>query len=84
MTTERDDTKTTDRPPTNYRRRRAQDQRNLFLIVVAFLLIAGTGLIYIIYGTAAAAIGLACLLVGVGVLGLLWFILTLIEGWVER
>ena len=72
------------RPPTDYRQRRAREQRQLFLAVIAFLLVAGTGLIYLIFGPGAAVIGLVCLLAGVGVLLLLWIILTLIERWAER
>ena len=58
--------------------------RNLFLAVIAFLLIVGGGLIYLVYGTGALITGLACLLFGVGLLMLLWLILTGIERWANK
>lgn len=72
------------RPPTNYRRMRQRNDRSLFLAVIAFLLIVGGGLIYLIYGTGALFVGLACLLVGAGVLILLWLIMTAIDWWANR
>jgi protein-S-isoprenylcysteine O-methyltransferase Ste14 len=72
------------RAPTDYRRMRQRNDRSLFLAVVAFLLIVGGGLIYVIYGTGALVVGLACLLAGVGVLILLWLIITAIAWWANR
>lgn len=72
------------RPPTDYRRLRQRHDRNLLLAVIAFLLIVGGGLIYAIYGRGALFVGLACLLAGVGLLLLLWLIVTLIGWWAER
>lgn len=63
---------------------RRKDDRRLLVAVIAFLLIVGGGLIYVIYGTGALFTGLACLLFGVGLLLLLWFILTAIERWVNK
>lgn len=71
-------------PPTDYRRRRRQDERNLFLAVIAFLLLVGGGLIFLFYGIGGLVTGLACLLFGVGLLLLLWLILTGIERWANR
>lgn len=71
-------------PPTDYRARRRQDDRALFLAVIAVLLAVGGGLIFVIYGAGAFVTGLACLLVGVGVLALLWLIMTGIERWANR
>lgn len=73
-----------ERPPTDYRARRRQDDRRLLIAVIAFLLIVGGGLIYAIYGAGALITGLACLLFGVGLLLLLWFILTAIERWANK
>ena len=56
----------------------------MLLAVVAFLLIVGGGLIYLIYGAGALITGLACLLFGVSLLLLLWFILTAIERWANQ
>lgn len=71
-------------PPTDYRARRRQDDRALFLAVIAVLLGVGGGLIFLIYGAGALVTGLACLLVGVGLLALLWLIVTGIERWANR
>ena len=72
------------RPPTDYRAMRRRHDRALFLAVIAVLLVVGGGLIYIIYGTGALITGLACLLFGVGILLLLWLIMSAIERWANR
>ena len=72
------------RPPTDYRAMRRRNDRALFLDVIAVLLVVGGGLIYIIYGTGALITGLACLLFGVGILLLLWLIMSAIERWANR
>jgi predicted cobalt transporter CbtA len=65
--------------PTNLRAKRASEQRRLFWIVTAFLTIVGGATIALVYGRSAAVLGLACLLVGAGILGILWLILHVIE-----
>jgi fatty acid desaturase len=65
--------------PTNPRAQRRREQRRLFWIVVAFLVVVGSLAIGVVYGPRAAPLGLMCLAVGAGVLGLLWLILMLIE-----
>ena len=40
--------------------------------------------IALVYGPSAAVLGLACLLAGAGVLGLLWLLLTLMEKLANR
>lgn len=72
------------RPATDYRARRRQDDRALFLAVIGVLLVVGGGLIYLIYGLGALVTGLACLLAGVGLLLLLWLIMGAIERWANR
>ena len=72
------------RPPTDYRAMRRRDDRALLLAVIAILLVVGGGLIYILYGTGALITGLACLLFGVGLLLLLWLIMSAIERWANR
>lgn len=72
------------RPPTDYRAMRRRNDRALFLAVIAVLLVVGGGLIYIIYGPGALITGLACLLFGVGILLLLWLIMSAIERWANR
>ncbi len=70
------------RPPTNYRAHRRATDRQLAIAVVLFLLFVGTGLITIIYQPAAGIVAFGCLLFGVGILGFLWILLTLIGRWV--
>jgi uncharacterized membrane protein YphA (DoxX/SURF4 family) len=65
--------------PTDLRARRRGEQRRLFWIVAAFLVVVGGITIALVYGPPAAALGLVCLLAGAGLLGLLWLILLLIE-----
>ena len=73
----------TPRPPTDYRRNRREAERKLAIAVVLFLLLVGSGLITLIYQPVAGIIGFGCLLIGVGVIGLLWVLLTFIERWVS-
>jgi uncharacterized membrane protein YhaH (DUF805 family) len=70
--------------PTNPRASRRRAQRQIFWIVIGFLVIGGTVAIALVYGPPAAALGLACLLVGAGLLSLLWLILGLLEKWAGR
>lgn len=79
-----DPAKQLDRPPTDYRAMRARNDRNLLWAVIAFLLVVGGGLIFLVYGTGALITGLACLLFGAGLLVLLWLILTGIERWANQ
>jgi uncharacterized membrane protein YphA (DoxX/SURF4 family) len=68
-----------ERKPTNRRERRRKEERRLFWAVVVFLVVGGGIAIALAYGARAIALGLSCLLVGAGILGLLWAILTLME-----
>jgi hypothetical protein len=70
------------RPPTDYRRYRRETERRLAVAVVLFLLLVGSGLIAIIYRPSAGVLAFMCLLGGVGIITLLWILLSLIEGWV--
>lgn len=72
------------RPPANYRAQRRRDDRALFVAVIGVLLIVGGGLIYLIYGLGAFITGIACLLVGAGVLTLLWLLMGVLERWANR
>ena len=65
--------------PTDLRGRRRREQRRLFWIVVAFLVVVGGLAIALVYRSPAAILGMVCLLGGAGVLGLLWLVLLLIE-----
>ena len=65
--------------PTDLRARRRREQRRLFCIVAAFLVLGGSITIALVYGPSAAVLGLGCLLAGAGIMGLLWLILLLME-----
>ena len=65
--------------PTDLRAKRASEQRRLFWVIIAFLTIVGSVTIALVYGKSAAALGLVCLLVGAGILGILWLILGVVE-----
>jgi Na+/phosphate symporter len=54
----------------------------LFWLVLFVLVVVGSSLIALIYSTSVALMGLTCLLVGAGVIGLLWGIFSLIGKWV--
>lgn len=73
-----------ERAPTNYRAQRRRDDRALFIAVIGVLLVVGGGLIYLIYGLGAFITGMTCLLVGAGVLTLLWLLMGLLERWANR
>ena len=70
--------------PTDLRGQRQREQRRLFWIVVSFLVVVGGGVIGLVYGPSAVVLGLACLLAGAGILGLLWLVLTAMERLADR
>ena len=76
--------KNTPNKPTDLRAQRRREQRRLYWVVAAFLVLVGGAVIALVYGPSAAVLGLACLLVGAGVLGLLWLLLTLMERLANR
>ena len=73
----------TRRQPTDLRKQRAQLYRGLTLLAVFVLVIGGGVLIGVFYGASAGLMGLACLLAGSGLIGLLWLVFTLIGKWVN-
>jgi hypothetical protein len=60
--------------------RRDMNRRMLWLVVFV-LVVVGGALIAAVYGAGAAAVGLACLLAGAGLIGLLWLVFSLIGRW---
>jgi fatty acid desaturase len=70
--------------PTDLRTQRRREQRRLFWIVAIFLVVVGSVAIGVAYGPSAVPLGLTCLAVGAGALGLLWLILTLLEKVVDK
>lgn len=69
--------------PEDRRARRRREQRRLFWIVAAFLVLGGGAAIALAYGPRAVVLGATCLLSGLGILGLLWGLLLLIERWID-
>jgi hypothetical protein len=73
-----------DKPlPTNYRKTRRDEERRLVILVIAVLMIVGTGLIGLIWGAGAALLGGLCLLGGSALIGGLWLLLTLAQKFIE-
>ncbi|MGD8488470.1 MAG: hypothetical protein PVJ23_10100 [Anaerolineae bacterium] len=62
---------------------RRQTQTRLIIGGLLILLIVGGGLVWAIYGRSAAVMAVLCLLVGAGLFGLLWLLLSLLEMWVN-
>lgn len=73
-----------ERPPTDYRKSRREDDRAQLILVVIVLLGVGTTLIGLIWGWGAAITGGVCLFAGVALITILWLLLTLIEKWVAE
>jgi protein-S-isoprenylcysteine O-methyltransferase Ste14 len=65
-------------------RHRRQTQARLILGGLLILVVVGGGLVWAIYGRAAALTAIGCLLTAAGLFGLLWMILTLLERWVKE
>lgn len=65
--------------PFDPRRYPQQTQERLILGGFLLLIIVGGGLILIIYGPAAAVSGLGCIGAGLGLFGLIWGFLNLLE-----
>jgi hypothetical protein len=65
------------------RRHLQQTQGRLIVAGLALLIIVGGGLVWLLYGNAAAVSAVSCLLVAVGLVGLLWLLLALLEKWVK-
>jgi len=77
-----------DHPCADLRRHRALTDRNLLLGFFALLFIVGGGLIWLLYGGGAAALGLACMGAGALATGVvvltMWGIGKLSEWWDRR
>jgi fatty acid desaturase len=68
--------------PTDTRAFRRRTDRALLIAVIVALVVVGGGLIYLIWGAAAFATGLPCLLFGAGLVLVLWLLLSGIERFV--
>ena len=72
------------RPPTNYRQTRLKQERTLLWLVILVLVVGGTGLIGLIWGVRDALLGGFCLLSGAAIITGLWFLLRLLQKWVDE
>jgi hypothetical protein len=75
------------RDPSDLRRHRERTDRNLLLGFFALLFVVGGGLIWLIYGTGAAALGIGCMAIGAVLAGLVLFIMLAlgwVSDWLER
>lgn len=72
------------RPPTNYRRTRRKQERNLLYLVIFVLVVVGTGLIGLIWGVNSALLGGLCLVGGAALIGGLWLLLSWLQKIVEE
>lgn len=74
-----------DRP--DLRRHRERTDRNLLLGFFALLFLVGGGLIWLFYGSGAAALGVGCMAVGAVLVGLVLLVmlgLQWVSDWLER
>ena len=75
------------RDPTNYRKHKDRTDRNLLLGFFALLFIVGGGLIAVLYGGSAAAIGVGCMAAGAvlaGVVILVMLGLQWLSNWLDK
>jgi len=71
-------------PQADTRALRRREDRQLIVVVMAFLVVVGGAAIGIVYGWQTAVLGAVWLLGGAAVIGLLWLILSLVERWAGR
>ncbi len=65
--------------PTNYRKTRRIQDRQLLGLVIFVLVVVGTTLIGLIWGIQSALLGSICLLGGAMLIGGLWVLLSILE-----
>ena len=68
--------------PTDYRRKRRQQEKSLLYLVIFVLVVIGTGLIGLIWGMNAAFFGAVCLVGGAILIGGLWLLLSVLQRFV--
>ncbi len=73
-----------ERPPTDYRRWRKQNERRLLIAALFLLVVVGGGLIGLIFGPGEMLAALPCLLSGAGLILVLFLLLVMIERWADR
>ncbi len=75
------------KPPTNYRAIRSITDRNLLIGFFVILFVVGLGLIALFYGGGGVVGGLACIVVALGLVGLIALILAglgKLTEWLDR
>jgi hypothetical protein len=75
------------KPPTNYRKIRSITERNLVIGFIIILLTVGVGLIGLFYGGGAVIGGLSCILLGIGLLGVVAMVMVglgRLSEWLDR
>jgi hypothetical protein len=72
------------RRPSDLERHRQQTYARLILGGLLILVLLGGGLVWLLYGRAAALTTVACLLMAASLFGLLWLILRVLEIWVKE
>jgi hypothetical protein len=72
------------RAPSNPRRARKRQERQLLALVAGVLVIVGGALIALVYGPQSLLTALPCLLAGAAAIGLLYLGLTMAERWTKR
>ena len=71
------------RKPTNFRKTRRNQERNLVLLTILVLVVGGSSLIGLIWGLRAFVLSGICLVGGGVLIALLWLLLSLIQKLVE-
>jgi hypothetical protein len=72
------------RAPTDLRRARKRQERQLLALAVGVLVVVGGGLIALVYGPAALITALPCLLAGAGAIVILYLLFLLVESRLYR
>jgi polyferredoxin len=70
--------------PTDARRARRRQERQLLALAIAVLVIVGGALIALVYSPRALLTALPCLLAGAGAILILYMLFLLAERWVNR
>jgi len=71
-------------PPTDARRVRRRQERQLLALVIGVLVLVGGALIALIYGPGALLTAIPCLSAGAGAILILYLLFLLTERWVSR
>lgn len=70
-----------ERPPTDYRALRKRHERWTLIAAIVVLVVAGGGLIGLVFGFSQLLTALPCLLAGAGLLAGLYLVLVVMERW---